>query len=347
METMREILFISIFMLGLSTVSAQNTDERPSQFKEGYYIKDGERHNVKLLSPGEDLRYKMLIVPEQNDYSEPVTFTPDMVSEYGYDNEKRRYVAARVETDTGDEWYYMTDLQTVNDSVRIVYIPGKAHPSKTDTYFRLEGDRATETGTARQPGPMWDFLSETTGFDPLERRGVALPKRLPHGTVDYYYKAYSAGSYKAFQKIRFGLTGSFVGFIPFTGIYEYDTGFSVGAFLRVPIEGGFSVQPELIYVRNIYKAKSWTFKINGMRVPLMLKYDWTQSRSNWVPYLELGPLLRYDFERDYVPKQFGFGFALGAGVEYYISGKYPVWLGTRLIVDSNRTIELVLGFSIF
>lgn len=180
----------------------------------------------------EDQAVKRLFIPPQNGYPEATMYTPDQVSEYGFDKDKSRYVSVCLETEAGSELYFMEVMADINDDSRIVGLPGRTLPTETGLLFHLEGDNVTSIGTERNTGPMWDFLSSTTGFEPSDGKHVRYDKKLTGKMVEYYYEAFSTGNDKMFPKNRFGVTASVGTDLPRIGVGAKNQSYGVGVLRR-------------------------------------------------------------------------------------------------------------------
>jgi hypothetical protein len=203
------------------------------------------------------------------------------------------------------------------------------------------------------------------------------PRRMRPLNADRAWRAFTAPNDKLFPQRRFGVMVSggpamAVVELIHTLATDYqignsDRGFnlSVGALLRIPIDGGASFQPEMQFshlrtingtqFRNTPTDKS-IFSFNSVRMPLMIRYNNIGSASDWMLYLEAGPEFSLNFggytwnRIDVDPADGRFvvgertltrysvpatGVVAGAGIERYIDSRQAAWFGVRYSVSTN------------
>lgn len=360
-----------------SATTAAATPVAPPNTKKGYYVKDGDRHDVFILRQNKKDNAFKFVVPPQEGHAEVVVYTPDRVSEWGFEGEKARYLGVRVETPEGDKWYFMEEEMDVKpgDGSRIALLSDKVLP--VGTYYRVgENGETIETGTERNAAPMLDYFASTTSYRSSDSH-LKYPKRARKSTLDRYHDAFADRNDKLFPQRRFGFTVSGGPGIVKTGdiftiahdfqVPSPDMGstFSAGAFVRLPIEGTVSFQPEVMFSHTsatgemAYRDLEFDkirFSMSSVRIPLLFRFTPVRSTSNWMPYLELGPEIdlnfgTYKFDTIEVDPTNGSlvvgdqaaidlsrmvtGFAAGAGVEYYMNSRQAAWLGVRYSHVSN------------
>jgi hypothetical protein len=317
-------LIAAAFILSLP-LSAQTTNAvstvtlTPPQTKAGYYVKDGETHNVFILKQEEEDYVTRLVVPIQDGYPEAVLLFPDQVSEWGFKDGKSCWLGARVETAEGDKWYFMEDIGVrTSDGSRIATLSGKILP--VETYFRVVNGEATRLGTEHDAGSMLDYYSETTGYRSTDAH-LKYPRNV--NSAERYYRAFAERNDKLFPQRRFGImVGGGVN-IPYYHTPHFSKvtlrpgrSLSAGVFLSIPIEGEISIQPELLYSvdsgstreegRVVYSylgtenfiidyVKDAQLFTKSVKLPLMFRYTHIGSKSNLIPYFEAGPVVRYYF----------------------------------------------------
>ncbi len=103
-------------------------------------------------------------------------------------------------------------------------------------------------------------------------------------------------------------------------------GFTVGAFAEMPLGGGVSVQPELLYTQKGGTEEGVDFNLDYLELPVLVKYA-APTGSRVVPSLYAGPFVGYSVGRafeaegvsidaDEVFKRANYGVAFGADFGY-------------------------------
>jgi hypothetical protein len=371
---MKRIILAVIFALAvtsINSVAAQTDQTVIAGAQRGYYIKDGEVYYVHILPENDKkLHAERLYIPEQQNHKETI-FTPDQVSEWGLEYGLGRHISIRLETAEGDKWYFMEELQKVDDDTSILLFAGI--DTREDIYLLLDEGQVTTLTTADQPRPMWEFFSTFNSRTADWIKSYKLPEKLKPETVRRYFNAFVQCNEKMFPKNRVGVTLSYgtgkpkvydnrFGNVDWDNVpvdaivitymepgFRSNTSLSVGAFLRIPFEEVLSFQPEVRFFRQTSRGETSylgdvRFATNSIRLPMMFRFTNNYSKRNLMPYAELGPVFDFNSgaywysvydDRKRTLSNFAAGVALGGGAEYYIDASREVSLGVRFNYVSN------------
>ncbi|MDR2890609.1 MAG: PorT family protein [Alistipes sp.] len=263
-----------------STLPGQSGSTYVANASEGYYVKDGEAHYAWISTEGGEMQALRMLIPYQSGYPETVLY-PEDVSEYGFLENRMRFVSATVETPEGERRLFLQEVQRVDDDTSILFLQKGVVPE--DTWYSMEGGLVAEITTSDEPEPMWDYLLALSAASPnagdnrsdiadvklsqitvsnLLKNSIALPRRLRPSMIGRYYNGLVNGNEKMFPKNLFGVTVSAGAGSPImndtrtggsTGrhVYNYGLSFSVGVFARFPFEEVLSFQPEVRYSRQV------------------------------------------------------------------------------------------------
>ncbi len=152
------------------------------------------------------------------------------------------------------------------------------------------------------------FLQNEYARDKGTRKMISKMKPTAAG-VRQVYKALALGGYSHFPHFRWGATTG-IGFSNVnTDNYDLDgkliaTG---GFFADIPIAGGVSVHPELLFDKLSVKGtmnnagtlpNSVAYNRTEISVPLMLRYTHFAIRGNLIPFVQLGMGASYAFKQN-------------------------------------------------
>lgn len=369
---MRKILLAALFAHTALFLFAQNSTGGRGPLMvpgaaPGYYVKDGVVYNAYIYKEGPSVLAKSVQIPAQPGHRAEL-FSPEDISEYGFIDGRVRYVSARIETQSGYEWFFLEELMEIDERTSILYISNLYFPQ--DTYFLMEDGDIRSIATGNEPGEFWEFLYSLNDCKQWDQR-VKYPSRLKKGVIKRYYNAFAYCNEKVFPKTRLGVTAS-VGFgkpvindyrtgmsdpVILVGdrgyYYRYNVSFSAGAFFRLPIEEVVSLQTEVLYFHQstgLLTSKStlpFECEINTIRLPVLFRFNDNYSRKNLMAYAELGPCFDFNFGYYNVYYRgtgqsgktdlplFALGVVVGGGAEYYISRSRAAYLGVRFSLARN------------
>lgn len=228
------------------------------------------------------------------------------------------------------------------------------------------------------------FLQNEYAKDKGTRRMISNMKPTAEG-IRKVYKALTQGGYSHYPHFRWGVAAS-------TGIgqvssdsYEFDSKLLAagGFFADIPIAGGVSLHPELLFGKLSVKGtmknagtlpNSVAYNRTEISVPLMLRYTHFATRGNLIPFVQLGVGASYALKQNCDYRQvvstaydkFGSIYSVkegsdqisdlhtsvigGVGAEWVVSNKHSLFLELRYAKGiselSHNDFQFVVGLNL-
>ena len=295
---------------------------------EGYYFKDGVRHDSVYLYATHLAEWYQKVHALDMEYSNPVVLIPSEVSEFTRADGKK-FVSREVLYAARQSYYFLEELLNYGDSVRLFHLKLDSNPYavRKPTFFVERKGEVSWLLPDDNPEGIWQIMKAHSdcgdNFKILPR--TATPERIKR-----YEKALAECNYKFFQRHEFGVT-SFIGTKYNTLSKDYTFMPEVGFYGKIPLDEGFSFRPELLFAYHTDED------MGVLQLPLMFRYCANQIRGKVVPYVETGIVgdirLKKAIDNDkawlLMP-----GFSAGTGIEWRVTYKRTVNFGFRWIATT-------------